>query len=82
VFEDTWDRDKLDMSNPTLYWLQRIESVMSRALGDLMQGRHAMENADMSTWLPTMIKHFDEEVNQIKLKSQPYICTSLLDIEF
>lgn len=78
MFEDAWDRDELDSSDHTLYWMQRLESAMSRALSTLMQGKYDTENAEMPTWLPTMIKHFDEEINQIKLKSLPHLCTLLL----
>lgn len=78
MFEDAWDRDELDSSDPTLYWMQRLESAMSRALSTLMQRKYDRENAEMPTWLPTMIKHFDEEINVIKLKSLPHLCTLLL----
>lgn len=78
IFPDAFEleqhaQDSLNSPDPFIYWMQRLECVMSRALSTLMQNRYEAEVVGGSHPVQAMISLFDTEVLKIKRESQSHL---------
>jgi hypothetical protein len=74
TFEDAFElepycKDNSDSLDPT-YWMQRLSSVMSKALQTLMQIKYERDEFEQLAQLLSVTKYFDEEVLRIKRQCQ------------
>lgn len=80
MFADAFDlepssQDSLKTQSPFIFWIQRLDSTMSRALGTLMQTRYDLEEPENSYPLQGMIKLFDQDITKIKRDSEGHLGT-------
>ncbi|EXJ68017.1 uncharacterized protein A1O5_08632 [Cladophialophora psammophila CBS 110553] len=88
LFDDSWVQelhwgDEFVSGDLSIYWMQRLETVMTSSLNTLTSARYDGEHGDPANPLTAIIKHFDDEVIKLKKQSHPhlaaiwFLCTRL-----